>query len=135
NKYAGNKIAIKHRDGSTSYYLHLKNRRVNKGDWVRSYQVIGSVGATGRVTGPHLHFGFRKPSGRWMNPMNKRMIATPKLKGKRFQRLQEQIAQTNGLMQDLELSKVSKYLLAEIPNREIEPFLNLGGESWIKFPN
>ncbi|MAX67318.1 MAG: peptidase M23 [Halobacteriovoraceae bacterium] len=116
NKYAGNKVAIKHRDGSVSYYLHLNKRRVNRGDWVRSYQVIGTVGKTGRVTGPHLHFGFRRSNGRWMNPMNKRMIATPKLKGARFVKLQQQIAQTKGLMQDLELSKVSKYLIAEIPN-------------------
>ena len=118
NEYAGNKVAIKHRDGSTSYYLHLNKRRVKKGDWVKSYQVIGSVGATGRVTGPHLHFGFRKPSGQWMNPLNKRMIATPKLQGDRFEFLQSQIAQTRGLMVDLELSKVAKYIVADIPNME-----------------
>ena len=118
NKYAGNKIAIKHRDGSISYYLHLHKRRVNKGDWVKSYQVIGSVGSTGRVTGPHLHFGFRKPSGRWMNPLNKRMIATPKLEGARFNKLQEQIASTKGLLIDLELSKVARYIVADIPNQE-----------------
>ncbi|MCO4756186.1 MAG: M23 family metallopeptidase, partial [Bacteriovoracaceae bacterium] len=116
NKYAGNKIAIKHRDGSTSYYLHLNKRRVNKGDWVTSYQVIGTVGSTGRVTGPHLHFGFRKPSGRWMNPLNKRMIATPRLTGARYTKLQEQINQTKALLIDLEVSKVAKYILADIPN-------------------
>lgn len=36
NKYAGNKVAIKHRDGSKSYYLHLKSRRVRKGTRVKS---------------------------------------------------------------------------------------------------
>lgn len=121
NKYAGNKIAIRHRDGSTSYYMHLNKRKVNKGAWVRSYQVIGTVGATGRVTGPHLHFGFRKPSGRWMNPLNKRMIATPKLKGKRLARLKEQVKATNQLLTDLELSETgARFLLAKIPNLKSE---------------
>lgn len=118
NKYAGNKVAIRHRDGSTSYYLHLNKRGVNKGDWVRTYQVIGTVGSTGRVTGPHLHFGFKKPNGRWMNPLNKRMIATPRLTGKRFLKLKEQIAQTKALLIDLEVSKKAKYILADIPNIE-----------------
>lgn len=118
NKYAGNKIAIRHRDGSTSYYLHLNRRSVNKGAWVKSYQVIGTVGSTGRVTGPHLHFGFKKANGRWMNPLNKRMIATPKLTGERYGKLQEQISATKGLIVDLELSKVAKYIVADIPNIE-----------------
>jgi len=117
NQFAGNKVRIRHRDGSSSYYMHLHKRRVKRGEWVKSHQVIGTVGATGRVTGPHLHFGFRKPSGQWMNPMKKRMIATPKLAGKRFRSLQEQITKTQGLIYDLELSQVSRYLLAEFPNR------------------
>ena len=115
NKYAGNKIGIKHRDGSTSYYYHLSRRLVKVGNWVRSYQVIGKVGATGRVTGPHLHFGFKQPNGRWMNPLNKRMIATPKLSGARYVSLQEQIEQTENLIVDLEISKEAKYLVANYP--------------------
>jgi murein DD-endopeptidase MepM/ murein hydrolase activator NlpD len=117
NQFAGNKVRIRHRDGSSSYYMHLQKRRVKRGQWVKSYQVIGTVGATGRVTGPHLHFGFRKPSGQWMNPMKKRMIATPKLMGKRLRSLQSQITKTQSLLYDLELSQVSKYLLAKFPNR------------------
>lgn len=117
NEFAGNKIAIKHRDGSKSYYLHLDRRSVRRGDKVISYQIIGTVGGTGRVTGPHLHFGFKTPQGSWMDPLNKRMIATPKLQGERFARLKEQINSTRGLVTDLEISKEAKYLLAEIPNK------------------
>jgi murein DD-endopeptidase MepM/ murein hydrolase activator NlpD len=124
NKYAGNKIAIKHRDGSTSYYMHLHKRKVKKGAWVRSYQVIGTVGATGRVTGPHLHFGFKKKNGRWMNPLNKRMIATPKLKGEKLARLKEQVAKIRHLKTDLELSEDVRYLLAYIPNLKTELFFS-----------
>jgi murein DD-endopeptidase MepM/ murein hydrolase activator NlpD len=125
--YAGNKIGIRHRDGSSSYYFHLNKRSVRKGAWVRSYQVIGTVGRTGRVTGPHLHFGFKKRNGRWMNPLNKRMIATPKLKGKRFSALQEQIHIIKGLLTDLEISEEAKYLVAKFPGTrhkyDISPFL------------
>ncbi len=120
NKFAGNKVAIRHRDGSTSYYLHLKGRRVRVGQWVRSYQVIGSVGATGRVTGPHLHFGFKKPNGRWMNPMNKRMIATPKLTGARLMQLEKQVLVSESLIDSLEISRVAKYIVKKIPNQKIE---------------
>lgn len=102
NKYAGNKIGIKHRDGSISYYFHLSRRGVKVGTWVRSHQVIGRVGATGRVTGPHLHFGFKKPNGKWMNPLNKRMIATPKLKGLRFSKLSLQVAEIKEIIINLE---------------------------------
>lgn len=117
NEFAGNKVAIKHRDGSKSYYYHLARRSVKKGDWVNSYQIIGTVGATGRVTGPHLHFGFKTPEGAWMNPLNKRMIATPKLTGVRLQSLKDQITDIRGLMIDLEISKVARYLLQDIPNK------------------
>lgn len=115
SKYAGNRVAIRHRDGSSSHYYHLASRGVNVGDWVKSYQVIGRVGATGRVTGAHLHFGFKKPNGRWMNPLNKRMIATPKLSGDRLANLQGQIKSTKELLIDLEISQHAKYLVANYP--------------------
>ncbi len=112
NQYAGNKIGIRHRDGSTSFYYHLSKRAVRVGSWVKTHQVIGRVGSTGRVTGPHLHFGFKKANGRWMNPLNKRMIATPRLKGERFSNLTHQITKIKGTLADLEMSQESKYLLA-----------------------
>ena len=88
---SGNKIAIRHADGSTSWYLHLNTRSVKKGQQVKTREVIGTSGATGRVEGPHLHFAFKNARGQWINPLNKRMIATPKLKGSRLERLQEQV--------------------------------------------
>jgi hypothetical protein len=105
DKYGGNTVAIKHADKSTSYYLHLSRIGVRKGQNVVSRQVIGKVGATGRVTGPHLHFGFKKPNGKWMNPLQKRMIATPKLKGERHKRLMQQVGQTKEILKR-ELAKV-----------------------------
>ncbi|MDX1270103.1 MAG: M23 family metallopeptidase, partial [Oceanisphaera sp.] len=39
-------------------YLHLDKRMVKKGEKVKQEQQIGTLGATGRVTGPHLHYEF-----------------------------------------------------------------------------
>lgn len=114
HEFAGNKVGIKHNDGSTSYYYHLAKRSVKVGDWVRSHQIIGTVGATGRVTGAHLHFGFKKSNGMWMNPLNKRMIATPKLSGERLSNLTEQISKIKGTLIDIEISVDAKYLVANL---------------------
>ena len=53
----GNKIEIKYWDGSISWYGHLSRIDVASGDEVQAGDVLGLVGATGRVTGPHLHWG------------------------------------------------------------------------------
>lgn len=102
DQYSGNKIAIRHADRSSSWYLHLNSRGVRVGQTIKSRQVIGRVGNTGRSTGPHLHFGFMKPNGGWMNPLSKRMIATPKLEGERLTRLQSQIQK---IKKDMELTE------------------------------
>lgn len=88
---SGNKIAIRHRDGTTSWYMHLSVRGVGVGAKVSPGQAIGRVGSTGRSTGPHLHYGFKNAQGQWINPLSKTMIATPKLSGERLARLKEQV--------------------------------------------
>lgn len=56
--YAGNAIYVDHGLGVFSGYYHLSQIDVSEGDLVERGQVIGRVGATGRVTGPHLHWSF-----------------------------------------------------------------------------
>jgi murein DD-endopeptidase MepM/ murein hydrolase activator NlpD len=56
--YAGNAIYVDHGLGVFSGYYHLSQIDVSEGDFVERGQVIGQVGATGRVTGPHLHWSF-----------------------------------------------------------------------------
>lgn len=55
----GNVIYIDHGDGLVTAYLHLSEQQVTEGEVVETGQVIGRVGATGRVTGPHLHWIVR----------------------------------------------------------------------------
>jgi murein DD-endopeptidase MepM/ murein hydrolase activator NlpD len=65
----GNVIYIDHGAGLSTGYLHLSETRVAAGDTVQAGQRIGSVGATGRVTGPHLHFIVRY-GGVTVDPMS-----------------------------------------------------------------
>lgn len=55
----GNLVVIRHENGLETYYGHLSRRDVNVGDWVRSGDIIGLGGSTGRSSGPHLHFETR----------------------------------------------------------------------------
>jgi murein DD-endopeptidase MepM/ murein hydrolase activator NlpD len=55
----GNVVYVDHGAGLVSAYLHLSRASVAAGDTVQAGQVVGQVGATGRVTGPHLHWIVR----------------------------------------------------------------------------
>lgn len=57
--FSGNAVFIDHGLGVYSTYLHLSEIRVEPGETVERGQLIGLAGATGRVTGPHLHWGAR----------------------------------------------------------------------------
>lgn len=52
----GNATLISGAGGLTTFYAHLSRIDVNEGERVKEGEVIGAVGATGWVTGPHLHF-------------------------------------------------------------------------------
>ncbi|PRH81637.1 M23 family metallopeptidase [Arenimonas caeni] len=54
----GGTLLIDHGHGISSNFLHLARIDVKPGDRVEQGQVIGAVGATGRATGPHLHWGM-----------------------------------------------------------------------------
>jgi len=64
----GNLVALLHEGGITTLYAHLRDFRVQIGQSVRAGEILGRVGSTGRVTGPHLHFEVRK-DGEALDPL------------------------------------------------------------------
>jgi len=64
----GKIVIIDHGNGFESYYAHCDTIKVNVGDKVEEGQLIATVGTTGRVTGPNLHFEIKK-NGKSINPL------------------------------------------------------------------
>ena len=54
--YSGNYLILDHGFGLLSSYSHMSKIHVNAGDYLNQGDIIGEVGSTGRVTGPHLHW-------------------------------------------------------------------------------
>jgi len=67
--FTGNTVLLDHGFGIYSLYAHLSRIDVKDGEMVQSGQVVGLVGATGRVTAPHLHWAMRVQGAR-VNPFS-----------------------------------------------------------------
>ena len=65
----GNTITIVHEDGYVTRYAHLDELLVREGQLVDQGTMIGTVGNTGKSTGPHLHFEIQK-DGKYLDPLN-----------------------------------------------------------------
>ncbi len=66
----GRMVRIRHKNGYETFYLHLRQygKDIRKGVNVASGQIVGYVGASGEVTGPHLDYRI-KHRGRYINPL------------------------------------------------------------------
>lgn len=62
--FAGGSVVVDHGGGLYSMYFHLSEFKVEAGAMVRRGEVLALSGGTGRVTGPHLHWGVRLTNGR-----------------------------------------------------------------------
>lgn len=64
----GNLVVVRHAGGTETYYGHNATNLVNEGDSVSARAPLATVGATGRATGPHLHFEVQR-NGRAVDPV------------------------------------------------------------------
>lgn len=56
--FSGNTVYLNHGDGVFTAYLHMSEPKVSPGQMVKKGDLVGLVGSTGRVTGPHLHLSL-----------------------------------------------------------------------------
>jgi murein DD-endopeptidase MepM/ murein hydrolase activator NlpD len=57
---SGRYLRVRHGDGTVSSYAHLERIAVREGDRIEGGRVLGTVGTTGRTTGPHLHLSVHR---------------------------------------------------------------------------
>lgn len=93
--FSGDTVVIDHGQGLFSLFAHLSETSVKQGDSVKKGEVIGQVGQTGRVTGPHLHWAVRLNGAR-IDPLSlltvlSRLDRTPQKPRGRTQKLSSQV--------------------------------------------
>lgn len=75
----GKFVKIKHNSTYSTQYLHMKTRKVKKGQYVKQGQVIGLVGMTGNTGGPHVCYRFWK-HGKQVDPLKEKLPAAKPMK-------------------------------------------------------
>jgi murein DD-endopeptidase MepM/ murein hydrolase activator NlpD len=93
NRGEGNVIRIRHTSRIETSYLHLSRfaRGIKRGARVTQGDVIGYVGKTGLVTGPHLDYRVRE-NGKWLDPLKLKSITPDPLAGESLRRFRNDVA-------------------------------------------
>ncbi|HKJ93751.1 MAG TPA: M23 family metallopeptidase [Longimicrobiales bacterium] len=96
-------VMVRHMNGYETRYGHLSRIRpgIRPGVRVKQGQVVGWSGATGLVTGPHLHYEIRK-NGRPLNPRSVTLPAAPPVPKERMAEFREVVEQRMTLLDSLE---------------------------------
>lgn len=89
----GKYIRIRHGGSFKTAYAHLRRfaSGIKAGTRVKQRQVIGYIGATGRTTGPHLHYEVIN-NGKQVNPRKIKLAAGYRLKGKELEKFKDSVA-------------------------------------------
>jgi hypothetical protein len=113
--YSGNTLFLDHGAGLITAYFHLSRTMRAVGDTVERGQVIGHVGATGRVTGPHLHWHAAYGTVS-VDPLDLLTfdLAAPKVRRKRLARHSAVIRPSLGLKSRGEMAVVTERLIARV---------------------
>ena len=95
----GNTVMVRHSSKYKTAYKHLSRfaKGVRPGKKVEMGQIIGYVGATGRATGPHLHFEFYE-GGRYVDPLGMKFPSLDPLPAKHMEAFREQSARYLSLL-------------------------------------
>ena len=116
----GNAVRLDHGNGLSTRYCHMSRMAVSRGRQVRRGQVIGYAGATGLVTGPHLHYEMYR-NGRAIDPRSVRFVNRAQLEGRELMSFRAALAELKEIevgaaLNDLERRPEE----VEAPAREIE---------------
>ncbi len=75
----GNYVSVKHNSTFTTKYLHMKTRKVKKGQFVKQGDIIGYVGSTGSSSGNHVCYRFWK-NGKEVDPFKEKLPSAKPMK-------------------------------------------------------
>ena len=117
----GNYVRLRHNGSYKTIYAHMSKygRGIKKGVRVRQGQIIGYVGATGRVTGRHLHYEVYK-DGTQVNPMNLKMPSGIKLAGAPLESFKTAMGATDRMI-DATKTHILLARSASAPDQDISP--------------
>lgn len=134
NQGFGNLVIVNEPNGYRNFYAHLNSINVKKGQKVTTNTMIGRQGATGNVTGSHLHFEVRNKNNIAVDPIKyinskggeKRVVTKLKVDGYRGKATIKRWQQFLGTTQDGKISKTSNAI------KKWQAFLNKYGNAKLK---
>lgn len=120
----GNAVRLNHAGGLATRYCHMSRMAVSAGDQVRRGQIIGYAGATGLVTGPHLHYEMYR-NGQAIDPASVRFVNRAQLSGQQLADFREQLVRLQMVEAGAALVDLAPDpSLTEEPVREIDRIEN-----------